>query len=122
MKKQMSSMCVAALTAGLLLFSTAFGQEDAKPDHYSAVWAVVGGTAGGKTVPIDIRINKYSTADDIQKFSDMLVEGGPDRLRQALEKEDIGQLSPVGSVGVPIAIARKLVNGDKTIIRVVTIR
>jgi hypothetical protein len=41
-------------------------------------------------------------------------------LRGRLEKEEVGQLSPVGSVGTPIAVARRLRNGDKTIIRVVT--
>jgi hypothetical protein len=73
-------------------------------------------------VQIDIRINKYDTAEDVKNFADILVEGGPDRLRQALEKEDAGQLSPVGRVGTPIAIARKVVSGNKTIIRVVTVR
>jgi hypothetical protein len=43
-------------------------------------------------------------------------------LRGRLEKEEVGQLSPVGSVGTPIAVARRLRNGDKTIIRVVTTR
>jgi hypothetical protein len=73
-------------------------------------------------VSIDIRINKYNTDEEIKKFADILVEGGPDRLRSALEKEDVGQLSPTGRIGVPIAIARKLTKGDKTIIRVVTAR
>jgi hypothetical protein len=119
-KRQMARTGAAALI--ILVFSTAFGKENTKPEQYSAVWAVVGGSAGGSTVQIDIRINKYDTAEDVKNFADILVEGGPDRLRQALEKEDAGQLSPVGRVGTPIAIARKVVSGNKTIIRVVTVR
>jgi hypothetical protein len=118
MKRRIS--CIGAVLA--MLFSAAFAKDNAKPEHYSAVWAVVGGSAGGTTVSIDIRINKYDTAEDIKKFSDILIENGPDRLRQALEKEDAGQLSPVGRVGTTIAIARKLVSGNKTIVRVVTVR
>jgi len=122
MRRQITRIGSAALAAGLLLFPLTFGQEKPKTDQYSAVWAVVGGSAGGNTVSIDIRINKYNTDEEIKKFADILVEGGPDRLRSALEKEDVGQLSPTGRIGVPIAIARKLTKGDKTIIRVVTAR
>ena len=73
-------------------------------------------------MPIDIRISRYNTEADIEKFAEVLKEGGPDALRRALEKEDVGQLSPTGRLGVAIAIARKLTDGNKTIIRVVTAR
>lgn len=110
------------MAAVLLLFPTMFGKNKEESEHYSAVWAVVGGRAGGSTVPIDIRINRYNNDEDIKNYAGLLVEGGPDRLRRTLEKEDVGQLSPLARVGVPIAIARKFVNRDKTIIRVVTAR
>ena len=122
MRRQMTCIAVVALAAGLLLFPTAYGQEKPKTEQYSAVWAVVGGGAGGSSVSIDIRINKYNTDEDIQKYAELLKEGGPDALRRALEKEDVGQVSPTGRVGTPIAVARKLVQGDKTTIRAVTAR
>ncbi len=121
MKRRMSLVVAAVLAAGLLLLP-AFGEDKPKPEQYSAVWAVVGGSAGGKTVPIDIRINRYNTDEEIKNFADILVEGGQSRLREALEKEDVGQLSATGQVGIPIAIARKSVQGDKTIVRIVTAR
>jgi len=122
MRRQLTIIVVAALATGLLLNPRAFGQEKPKPDHYSAVWAVVGGGAGGTTVSIDIRINSYNTEQDITNYAELLKDSGPQALRSRLEKEDVGQLSSVGSVGIPIAIARRFVNGDKTIIRVVTAR
>jgi hypothetical protein len=122
MKRQITFIAVAALAAGLLLFPTAFGQETTKPDQYSAVWAVVGGAAGGTTVPINIYINRYNTDAEIQNFADLVKAKGTDALRSALEKEDVGQLGGTGRVGVPIAIARKLINGKKTIIRIITAR
>jgi hypothetical protein len=121
MRRRITRSSAFALAAGLLSMA-AFGQELPKPEQYSARWIVTGGAAGGANVQIDIRINKYNTGEDIKRYSDILVEGGPDRLRQALEKEDVGQLSPVGRVGLPLAIARKVVQGDKTIIHVLTAR
>ena len=110
------------LSVGLLLCSSALAKENAAPERYSAVWAVVGGGAGGSTVSFDILVNKYNTDDDIKNYAALLSDNGPDALRRALEKEDVGQLSPTGRVGTQIAIARKLRQGDKTIVRVVTAR
>jgi hypothetical protein len=122
MRRQMIRRNAVALAACMAIFPTAFGQELPKPERYSARWVVTGGAAGGASVQIDIRITKYNTDADIKNYSDILIENGPDRLRQALEKEDVGQLSPVGRVGTQLAIARKIVQGDKTIVRVLTAR
>ncbi len=122
MIRQIIRILAASFTVAWLLLPAGRAQEKPGSEQYAAVWAVTGGAAGGSTVPIDIRINRYNTDDDIKKFADILVEGGPDRLRRALEKEDVGQLSPTGRVGVPIAVARKHVKGNKTIIRVVAAR
>jgi len=115
-------MVGAVMAGGLLLLAAGFAEDKPKAEQFSAVWAVVGGAAGGRTVPIDIRINRYNTDEEIKNFADILVEGGQSRLREALEKEDVGQLSTTGQVGIPIAIARKSTKGDKTIIRIVTAR
>jgi hypothetical protein len=122
MRRQVIRIGAAALAAGLLLFPATFGQEKTKPEYYAAVWAVTGGTAGGAMVQVDISISRYNTDEDIQKYADLLKELGTDALRRALEKEDVGQLSPTGRVGVSIAIARKLTDGKKTIIPIVTAR
>jgi hypothetical protein len=121
-RKQTIFRALATFSAGLLLGATAGAQDNEKPEQYSAVWAVIGGTGSGTTVPFDVRINKYNTFDDIKAYADLVAKSGPPALRSALEKQDLGQLSPVGKVGTPIAIARKIVQGDKTIIHVVTVR
>ncbi len=121
MTKRIIRISMAALAAGLLS-GAAFGQGEPVPEHYSAVWAVTGGSAGGTTVPIDIRINRYNSNEEIMRYATLLANSGPAALRSALEKEDVGQFSPVGKVGTPLAVARKLVNGDKTEIRVLTLR
>lgn len=121
MKRAMTLIVAAVPAVGFLLFPAVFGQEEPRPERFSAVWAVVGGGAA-TPLPIDIRINRYNTDEEIKNFADILVEGGQSRLREALAKEDVGQLSATGQVGVPIAIARKFTQGDKTNIRVVTVR
>ena len=121
MRRVITIIGIAGLAWGVSALQ-GFTQEKPKPDHYSAVWAVVGGSAGGSTVSIDIRVNRYNTDEEIKNYADLLVDSGPSGLRRALEKEDVGQFSPVGHVGTPIAIARRLKKGDKTIVRIVTAR
>jgi hypothetical protein len=118
MKRLMTHFNVA-MAGGLFLFTMAFGQEQPKPQEYSAVWAVLGGGNAGP-FSIGIRIDRYNQDEDIKRFMDILSESGPDGLRTALQDEHVGRLSIGGGGGTPIAIARKLVEGNQTIIRIVT--
>jgi hypothetical protein len=118
--KHTSRITVVLMATGLLL-SAAFGQNKTE-ENYSALWQVVGGSAGGKNMSLNIRIDKYNTDEEVKNFATLLAEGGPDKLRRALEKEDVGRIAPVGSTGIALAVARKLQNGNKTIIRLVTAR
>jgi len=122
MRRRIVLVAAVVLAAGLLLLQAAYTQDKPKPEQYSAVWMLTGGARGGSSMPIDIRINRYTTDEEMKKFAEILVEGGTERLRRALEKEDVGQVSPVGRVGTPLAVARKFVNGNKTTIRVATAR
>ena len=121
MRRLMTLIGWAALTAGFFPFAMSSGQEKPKPERYSAIWAVLGGGTRG-SFSIDIRIDRYNTDQDIRKFSDILREGGQDHLRKALQEENAGQLSTGGGAGTPIAIARKLVKDNQTFIRFVTAR
>lgn len=120
MRKEVVGLTVAVLAAGLLLITPTIAQD--KTERYTGVLQIVGGTGGGSSVSLDIWINKYNTDAEIKAYADILVEGGPDKLLRALEKEDVGQIAPTARTGLPLAIARKFANGDKTIIRVVTTR
>jgi hypothetical protein len=97
-----------------------FGQN--KTEQYSGVLQLTGGIGGGASRPIDIWINRYNTDEDMKGYATLLVEGGPDKLRRALEKEDVGQIAPAGRIGIALAVARKFVDGNKTIIRLATAR
>jgi len=77
---------------------------------------------GGKSKQFDFRISKYTSDEELAKYAETLKEQGPDALRRALEKVDIGRINPVGSVGNQIAVARKRQDGADTVITIVTAR
>jgi len=100
-----------------------YGQDDGnKPEAYSAVAIGTGGSVGGKSIQFDFKIARYTTDEEILKYAELLKASGPDALRKALEKEDVGRISPSGSVGNQIAVARKQQSGADTIITIVTAR
>jgi hypothetical protein len=112
------------LTLGLpCLAALCCGQDDGKkPEAYSAVAIGTGGTVGGKSIGFDFRITRYTTDQELQKYAERLKASGPDALRKALEKEDVGRIAPTGGVGNQIAVARKRKEGADTIVTIVTAR
>ena len=109
----------------VLLVSLCVGtsaQDNTPPQAYSAVAIGTGGSVGGKTIPFDFRITQFTTDEQVQNFAQLVKDKGTDALRRALEKEDKGRITPVGSTGNQIAVARKQQQGSETIITVVTAR
>ena len=114
--------CLLVFAFALLLVAS-YGQDEKKQSEaYSAVAVGTGGSVGGRSMPFDLRINSYTTDEELTKFALLLQEKGSDALRDALEKEDKGQLSPTGRLGNQIAVARKRRVGADTIITIVTAR
>ncbi len=100
-----------------------FGQEQKpKPEHITGVAIGTGGPMAAKSIMFDLYINKYTSDAEVEKYAAILRESGQDALRRALEKEDRGQLSPVGFVGNAIAVARKRQDGANTVITIATAR
>jgi hypothetical protein len=96
--------------------------QEGQPEAYSAVAMGTGGAAGGRTLPFSFRITRYTSDDEVDQLADLLKTKGPDALRGAMEKLDVGRISPTGSVGNQIAVARKRQDGADTIITIVTAR
>jgi hypothetical protein len=106
----------------LCLSFVALAQDKPAPEAYSGVAMGTGGSVGGKSIQFDFRITQYTTDEEVQKFAQLVKEKSTDALRRALEKEDKGRISAVGSTGNQIAVARKRQQGDDTIITIVTAR
>jgi hypothetical protein len=106
-----------------LFISVSYGQEEKpKPESYTGVAMGTGGSVGGRSMSFDFRVTKWTTDEEVKEYMELLKESGQDALRRKLEKEDRGQLSPVGRVGNTIAAARKRQVGAETIITIVTAR
>ena len=105
------------------LLPASYGQDvKVKAEAYSAVAMGTGGSVGGKTIQFDFRVTKYNSDEEVNNFAEILKEKGPDALRRALEKEDVGRINPVGGTGNQIAVARKRQEGSETVITMVTAR
>ena len=123
MKRQIGKVAVLLVLGIVFLTSVSYSQgEKPKPESYTAVAMGTGGSMGGKSMPFDFRVTQWTTDEEVQKYMELLKESGQDALRRALEKEDRGQLSPVGRVGNQIAVARKRQVGSETVITIVTAR
>lgn len=115
---------IAVLVVGIaLVFSPIFGQErNDKPEAYSAVAIGTGGPAGGKSISFDFRVSRFTSEEEVDQLAELLKQKGPDALRRNMEKLDVGRISPVGSTGNQIAVARKTQLGSDTVITIVTAR
>jgi hypothetical protein len=122
MNTQLSRVALFVSLFLLCLFPGAFAQDKGPTDAYSGVAMGTGGTVGGKSIQFDFRITQYTTDEEVQNFAQLVKDKGTDALRRALEKEDKGRISPAGSTGNQIAVARKRQQGENTIITIVTAR
>ena len=105
------------------IISPLMGQDkQATQEAYSGTAIGTGGAAGGKSIGFDLRINRYTTDEEVDQLATLLQQKGPDALRRAMEKLDVGRINPTGSVGNQIAVARKRQDGSDTIVTVVTAR
>ena len=114
----------SVLIATALVVPTLFGQDEQQPkqERYSAVAMGTGGAVGGKSIHFDFRVSRYASDEEVDKLAELLKEKGPDALRREMEKLDVGRISPVGSTGNQIAVARKRQVGSDTVITIITAR
>ncbi len=110
-------VCIVVIVPAL------FGQDKRdRQEAYSAVAIGTGGAAGGRSTQFDFRISRYTSDEEVEQFAALLQEKGGDALRRALEKQDVGRINRVGTVGNQIAVARRRQVGSETLITIVTAR
>lgn len=106
MKKILVLSAVLAIGFCQLMAEPGSSQEKKKREHYSATAVGTGGGIGGKTLPLDIYIDDYTTDEEAAELANVLKESGQDALRRTLEKLKKGRIAPSGSVGNDIAVIR----------------
>ena len=108
--------------SGFYHFALGGPRQKTTQEAYSGTAIGTGGSAGGKSIGFDLRITRYTTDEEVDQLAKLLQEKGPDALRRAMEKLDVGRINPTGSVGNQIAVARKRQDGSDTVVTVVTAR
>jgi hypothetical protein len=117
---KLTSLLVA--TAILMPTLSAQQGQETTSEAYSATAIGTGGAVGGKSIPFDFRVTRYASDQEVQQLAELVQAKGTDALRRAMEKLNAGRISPVGSVGNEIAVARKRQDGSDTVITIVTAR
>ena len=115
---------LALLMLGMALLAPTLVSQEGKntQEAYSAVAMGSGGAVGAKSMHFDFRVTRYAPDEEVDQLAALLKEKGPDALRRAMEKLDVGRIRPTTGVGNQIAVARKRRAGTDTIITVVTAR
>jgi hypothetical protein len=112
MNRVLVFLAVLAIGFGTLMSEPGSTAQKKKREHYSATAMGTGGGIGGKTLPLDIYIDEYTTDEEAAELANVLKEGGQDALRRALEKLKKGRIAPSGSVGNDIAVIRTKPSGS----------
>jgi hypothetical protein len=122
MEAHLSRISLFVMVLVVCLSLAVSAQDKTPPEAYTGVAIGTGGSVGGKTISFNFSITQYTTDAEVQSFAQLVKDKGTDALRLALEKEDKGRISVVGSTGNQIAVARKRQEGSDTIITIVTAR
>jgi hypothetical protein len=127
---QCCNTCAWVVTIVLLLFCAGHGlaqtgdskAKDSKPvkvnEMYSATGFGQAGAVGGKSIQLNLYINGYTSDAEAQRLAGILKDKGPDELEKALNKLNVGRVSPVASTGTVVSVIRihPAENGGKRII------
>ena len=105
-----------------ILISSAFAVEEGKRESYAAVVVGTGGSIGGRTLNLNIHIDRYTSDQEVQEYLTLLREEGQEALRRKLEKVQVGRISPAAAVGTELSVARSFETEEGKVIRLVTPR
>ncbi|UCF36437.1 MAG: hypothetical protein JSU96_16690 [Acidobacteriota bacterium] len=99
------------------------GQDEKQErEQFSATIMGTMGPTAGRMIPIDIYVEGTTTDEQVMEYAELLMEGGQQPLRRALEKVKIGRIAPRGRIGNDIAIVRIVKTDKGTSYRMVTAR
>lgn len=108
-----------------VLATTSFAQttDQGLPEQYSATAFITSGAAQGKSVEVNIYVDRYSTDEERQDFLNVLKTKGQDGLETAFDKaKPCGRVAIVGTTGNTVSYIRAQSAETKRIIRMATNR
>ncbi len=103
----LKSMVLILAVAGSwpLLAASSQEGEKSRQETFTMVAIPTKGAARA-TIDITLRLNEFTTDQEVVKLIEILREGGTDELRRTLEKVDKGKVTPRGRIGADVAVAR----------------
>ncbi|MCZ6767731.1 MAG: hypothetical protein O7D93_00635 [Acidobacteria bacterium] len=113
----LSTLILGVTLSPLLAASSQEGEE--REETFTMVAIPTKGSLSARvTIDITMRINEFSTDQEVLELLEVLREGGTDQLRRTMEKIDKGNISPRGMIGANIAAARvrKIDGGEHFIV------
>jgi len=123
MKKTVLTGSVLALLVSTLTVTNPSGlRAEQKRESYAAVVVGTGGRIGGRTLNLNINIDKWTSDQEVRAYLVQLMEEGQDALRRTLEKVTVGRIAPVATTGTDVSVARTYETEEGRIIRLVAAR
>jgi len=121
MKKRLFPWALALLCIGFV--GTTDLAAESVPEQFTGRIVDVGGAIPGATSTfVTIRINEFTSDEQVAGFVKLLGEEGSDALEDALWDLDIGWIRIGGSLGYPLSLARSFDVDGGRVVRVVTDR
>ena len=114
----MSMTVILAVAASWpLLAASPQEGEESREETFTMVAVPTKGSVRA-TIDITMRINEFTTDQEVLELVEVLKEGGTDQLRRTMEKIRRGKISPRGRIGADIAVARvrKIDGGEHFIV------
>ncbi len=101
-----SILCLLCLIAGAMLFQTTSVARGQGGDLFAGrdiTGTVIGisGRLAGRSLPFRLRINRYSTPEEVQRLNAALQQGGEDEVLRVLSSMEAGRIIIGNGVGVP---------------------
>ncbi len=114
----LTSMVLILAVAAFLPLLAASSQENEEREETFTMVAVPTKGMASATINITLRLNEFTTDQEVVKLIEILREGGTDELRRTLEKIDKGKVTPRGRIGADVAVARvrKTEKGERFIV------
>ncbi len=112
-----SLVLIFAVAGSWPLLAASSQQNDERKEVFTMVAIPTSGSAR-VTIDFTMRLNEFTTDQEVVKLIEILREGGTDELRRTLEKVEKGKLSPKGRIGADVAVARvrKTEKGERFIV------
>ena len=116
--------CVALLALAVQTTPSAFGQRrggrvvEGREQQITGTVVGVGGRFGGRTLPFTLRIERYTSEDEVRQLNSALQAGGQEELLRVLSRMDAGRITVGNGVGVDanVVISVPQENGTKIIV------